>query len=147
MSGTLPNLPGQIKMGVFQVMQIPYSALERRHEQWISEAAAVGIGTVIRGGVAKGEPASSGVPRPDTWETFERAGLSDLLDERETPTSFMLRFTLSHPDVHTTIVGTLNPEHLSQNVAAAARGPLSADVYDRAVQLLSNAGQTPESAN
>ena len=32
MSGTLPNLPEQIEMGVFDVMQIPYSALERDHE-------------------------------------------------------------------------------------------------------------------
>lgn len=145
MSGLLPNLPGQIKMGVFQVMQIPYSALERRHELWISEAAAAGSGTVVRGGVAKGDPESSGAPNPDTWKTFEDGGLSELLDEGETATSFMLRFTLSHPDVHTAIVGTLNPEHLAQNVAAAARGPLPAEVYNRAKQLLDNAGQTPES--
>ncbi len=144
MSGTLPNLPGQIRMGVFRVMQIPYSALERQHELWISEAAAAGSGIVIRGGVAKGDPESSGAPNLDTWKTFEDGGLSELLDEGETPTSFMLRFTLSHPDVHTAIIGTLNPAHLAENVATAARGPLPAEIYSRAKELLGNAEQTPE---
>jgi aryl-alcohol dehydrogenase-like predicted oxidoreductase len=48
----------------------------------------------------------------------------------------MLKFTLSHPGMHTTIVGTLNPEHLAQNVATASTGPLPADVYEQAKQRL-----------
>ena len=59
MSGTLPNIDGQIAMGVFDVFQIPYSAVEREHEDVISRAAAAGAGTVIRGGVARGIPAAS----------------------------------------------------------------------------------------
>ena len=35
----------------------------------------------------------------------------------------MLRFTLSHPDLDTTIVGTSSVEHLRDNLAAAAQGP------------------------
>ena len=31
-SGTLPNLVEQIEMGVFDAFQIPYSALQREHE-------------------------------------------------------------------------------------------------------------------
>jgi aryl-alcohol dehydrogenase-like predicted oxidoreductase len=50
---------------------------------------------------------------------------------------FMLRFTLSHPDMHTTIVGTSNPEHLAANLAAAARGPLPPEVYEAAKQRFS----------
>ena len=33
MSGTLPNLTDQIEMGVFDVFQIPYSAVQREHEE------------------------------------------------------------------------------------------------------------------
>ena len=143
MSGTLPNLPGQIDMGVFDVMQIPYSALERRHETWISKAADSGIGTVISGGVAKGDPGKSGTPRPDPWKTFEKANLDDLLDEGENRTDFLLRFTLSHPDMHTTIVGTLNPNHLTQNVSAATKGPLSNDTYEETKSRLKTAGEAP----
>ena len=40
MSGTLPNLPDQIEMGVFDVFQIPYSALQREHEALIDDAVA-----------------------------------------------------------------------------------------------------------
>ena len=50
---------------------------------------------------------------------------------------FMLRFTISHPDLHTTIVGTKSPEHLAANVAAATKGPLPPDLYAAARQRFS----------
>ncbi len=53
-SGTLPNLVEQIEMGVFDVFQIPYSALQREHEEVIVRVAAAGAGIIIRGGVARG---------------------------------------------------------------------------------------------
>ena len=143
MSGTLPELPSQIEMGVFDVMQIPYSAVERRHETWISAASQAGIGIVIRGGVAKGEPGQSGIARPDPWQTFEEAGLDELLEQGESRTGFMLRFTLSHPYMSTTIVGTLNPDHLAQNVASASAGPLPDDTYEEAKRRLEVAREVP----
>ncbi|MHC4094164.1 MAG: aldo-keto reductase family protein, partial [Planctomycetota bacterium] len=130
-------------MGVFDVMQIPYSALQREHETLITTAADAGIGTVIRGGVAKGEPGESGVTAANAWELFEKAGLDELRAGGESRTSFMLRFTLSHPDVHTTIVGTLNPDHLADNAATAAKGALAADVYEEAKVRLARAGEGP----
>jgi hypothetical protein len=36
----------------------------------------------------------------------------------------------------TNIVGTKNPAHLRQNIVAAARGPLPADVYAEAKRRL-----------
>ena len=39
MSGTLPNLPDHIHMGVFDVFQIPYSALQPEHDELITRAA------------------------------------------------------------------------------------------------------------
>jgi aryl-alcohol dehydrogenase-like predicted oxidoreductase len=47
-------------------------------------------------------------------------------------TEFMLRFTITNPDMHTTIVGTLNPAHLDVNVAAVLKGPLPASLYHEA---------------
>ena len=133
-SSTLPNLADHIDMGVFDAFQIPYSALQREHEDAISAAAHAGAGTVIRGGVARGVP-GEGTGSPDTWATFESAGLDDLLDGA-TPTEFMLRFTISHPDLSTTIVGTLNPAHLAENVAAVQKGALDPAVYEEAKRLL-----------
>ena len=63
------------------------------------------------------------VPADDTArkERFEKTDIDDLLSDM-TPMEFMLRFTISHPDMHTTIVGTQNPAHLAANVAAASKG-------------------------
>jgi aryl-alcohol dehydrogenase-like predicted oxidoreductase len=143
MSGVLPELEEHVSMGVFDVLQIPYSALERRHEDWITKAADNGIGNVIRGGVAKGEPGYSGVSREEAWALFERAGLDELRDDGESRTSFMLRFTLSHPGMHTTIVGTLNPDHLAENVKAAQAGPLDQSTYEEAKKRLATSGEKP----
>jgi aryl-alcohol dehydrogenase-like predicted oxidoreductase len=142
MSGTLPNLPDQIRLGVFDVFQIPYSAMQPEHESLISQAAAAGAGTVIRGGVVRGAlapdkdaAAPRGLGQGDAQTVWDRARLDELLDGA-TRNEFILRFTLSHPDLHTAIVGTANPDHLAANVAAARKGPLSPDVYADARQRL-----------
>lgn len=152
MSGNLPELPDHIEMGVIDVFQIPYSALEREHEQLVADAAGAGAGTIIRGGVARGVPEAlpasyAALPeamrtrlqqatgeRKARWEAAE-AELRDLLVGMSR-LEFLLRFTLSLPGLHTTIVGTANPEHLADNVAAARKGPLPADVLDEARRRL-----------
>ena len=78
--------------------------------------------------------------RDETWSKFEEAKLDELREEGETRTGFLLRFTLTHPNIHTTIVGTKNPEHLSENLRAARRGLLARDVYDEAKGRLERAG-------
>jgi aryl-alcohol dehydrogenase-like predicted oxidoreductase len=145
MSGTLPNLREHIAMGVFDEFQIPYSALEREHEAAIGEAAAAGSGIVIRGGVARGAPsewdrARPGLPVKDRWDG---AKLDDLLGGMSRM-EFTLRFTLTLPQLATTIVGTRNPDHLKQNLEAAAKGPLPANVYEEARRRLEAAGSKPE---
>jgi len=151
MSGTLPNLVDHIQMGVFDAFQIPYSALERDHEGAIHDAAVAGSGTIIRGGVARGAPTIDDetlAKYPDFFrpmvearrDRWEQADLDDLLDDM-TRMEFMLRFTLSHPDMHTTIVGTANLAHLAANVAVAQKGPLAPDVYETAKERLAAATQ------
>jgi aryl-alcohol dehydrogenase-like predicted oxidoreductase len=144
MSGTIPELEDHIEMGVFDVFQIPYSMLEREHEILIHEAAASGAGIVIRGGVARGIMVKD-ESIIDEYPEFLRAGfkarrkkwhetaIDDLLDGM-TPMEFMLRFTISNPDMTTTIVGTANPAHLAANVRVAAMGPLPPEIYEAARQ-------------
>lgn len=146
MSGTLPHLTDHIEMGCFDAFQIPYSALERDHEQSIHDAAIGGAGTIIRGGVARGAPAPDQSPddvvgfwreamlkKRDIWEV---AKLDEILDDGVTRMEFMLRFTLTHPDVHTIIVGTSKPAHLEGNIRAASAGDLPPDVYSEAKRRL-----------
>jgi aryl-alcohol dehydrogenase-like predicted oxidoreductase len=54
---------------------------------------------------------------------------------------FVLRFTLSHPDLSSTIVGTSSISHLRANLAIAAKGPLPPDLYEQARQHLAPAGR------
>src|SRR5581483_7760324 len=139
MSSTLPNLADHIEMGVFDVFQIPYSALQREHEDAIAAASRAGAGIVVRGGVARGGP---GKEEGNFWDLWQKAGLDDLLDGMSRM-EFIFRFTLSHPDLDTTIVGTINPQHLQDNLAALAKGPLPADVYAEAKRRLDAAGLKP----
>lgn len=135
MSTTLPHLPIYLNWDVFDVYQIPYSALEREHEAWLTKTAQADAGTIIRGGVALGDP-KQGLGKAEQWQAFAAAGLDDLRQAGESRTSFMLRFTLTHPDAHTIIVGTTNPAHLQENVQAVLAGPLAPDVYTEAKRRL-----------
>jgi aryl-alcohol dehydrogenase-like predicted oxidoreductase len=144
-STTLPHLPAYIKMGVFDSFQIPYSALERDHEDWITKAAEAGIGIIIRGGAARGEP-GAGLGNTQRWEKFEQAKLDELREDGESRTSFILRYTLSHPHAHTIIAGTLQPEHLKENVAVAQRGALKPATYAEAKKRLDGIGLKPAAA-
>jgi len=147
MSGILPHLPGHLAMNVFDAFQIPYSAVQRDHENLITEAADKGAGTLIRGGAARGAASEEknwtvgpltqqpGVGRRN-WES---AGIQDLLEEAGIDRmEFILRFTLSHPGLSTTIVGTANPAHLASNIAIAGKGPLPPDLYAAARKRLPN---------
>ena len=143
MSGTLPHLSDHIAMDVFDVFQIPYSAVQREHEDLIAEAAAAGAGTLIRGGAARGAPAEDkgwqkgplGLPEGEGQRRWETSEVESLLSEMG-PLEFVLRFTLSHPGLSSTIVGTSDFDHFRANVAIAEKGPLPADLYAEAKRRL-----------
>jgi aryl-alcohol dehydrogenase-like predicted oxidoreductase len=61
-------------------------------------------------------------------DLLKQSGLSKM--------EFTLRFTLSHPGLSTTIVGTSKPAHLAGNIAIAEQGPLPTDVYEEARRRL-----------
>jgi aryl-alcohol dehydrogenase-like predicted oxidoreductase len=141
MSGTLPHLKDHIAMGVFDVFQVPYSAMEREHEAVIAMASKAGSGIVIRGGAAKGAP-SEGKQKGLQWERWQAAKLDELIGDMS-PMEFILRFTFTNPDLDTTIVGTANPAHLRANVEVLRKGPLPADLYAEAKRRLAAAGSAP----
>jgi aryl-alcohol dehydrogenase-like predicted oxidoreductase len=148
MSGILPHLPEHIAMGVFDVFQIPYSAVQREHEDLITAAAAAGAGTLIRGGAARGGPAGDkdwrqgplGLPEGEGQRRWDSSGVADLLGAMSR-LEFVLRFTLSHPDLSSTIVGTSKIGHFQANLAIAEKGPLPPDLYEEAKRRLKSAGE------
>jgi aryl-alcohol dehydrogenase-like predicted oxidoreductase len=142
MSSTLPYLLDHVEMGVFDVFQIPYSAVEREHESVISAASEAGSGIVIRGGAAKGAP-SKDKQAGTQWARWQHVELDDLLEDMSSM-EFVLRFTFSHPDMDTNIVGTINPAHLQDNLNALLKGPLPPDVYAEAKRRLDAVGLRPK---
>ncbi len=147
-STTLPHLPYYLETGVFDAFQIPYSALEREHEDWIAKSAQAGVGIVIRGGVAQGEPAGQVAERrSEKWGKFEAAGLDELREEGETRTTLILRYTLTHPNADTNIVGTSRIPHLRENLAGIMKGPLAPDTYAEMKRRLDSAGESPATAD
>ena len=139
----LPHVITYADWKVFDVFQLPYSALHRKEENSITYAAKLDAGTVIRGGVNRGEPQGELSIRK-YWPLWEQAKLDDLRAGGENRTAFMLRFTIRHPHVNTTIVGTMNPVHLAENVKSLEAGPLPDDVYAEAKRRLDQIGQEPE---
>jgi len=137
-SSTLPALPEFLASGVFDTFQIPYSALERTHEDWISKVDQAGAGAIIRGGVARG----SLVKDQGRWNAWRKSTLDTLCEEMN-PQEFVLRYTMSHPGLHTNIVGTLNPGHLAENLAIVKKGPLPPDLYAAIKKRLAAADVKP----
>jgi aryl-alcohol dehydrogenase-like predicted oxidoreductase len=146
-SGTLPNLAEQVDSGVFDVFQIPYSALQREHEDIIAKASASGAGIVIRGGVARGAPTDWNrryymLTSNELSGRWDKARLDELLNGMSR-IEFMVRFAIAGPALDTTIIGTKNLDHLRDNVAAAQKGPLPADLVAEANRRLDATGSRP----
>lgn len=139
-SAVSPHIETFIERGEFDEYQIPYSAMDRAHESVISDAATSGAGTVIRGGIQQGEPGGDSRGRTEQWTAFAESGLDDLRDGGESRTGFMLRYTITHPDLQTTIIGTKNLDHLHENLEMFRRGPLASDIYKEASDRLSALG-------
>ena len=121
-SDVLPTVAHFVDMRVFDAFQFPYSALDSAHESLITQLGQFGVGTLIRGGIARGEP-GHGLADPTLWGNWDLANLDELLDGMNR-FEFLLRYTISHPDLSTTIIGSMNPDHIRRNVTAAGRGPL-----------------------
>ena len=140
-STTLPHVDTFLDWRVFDLVQLPFSLLQRDHAGVIERAGAAGAAVIVRGAVARGQP-GAGQGSPGRWQAWEDMGLSELLEEGETPTMFMLRYVAGVPHVATVLVGTLDTIHLAQNVTAARQGALPAQTrreVERRLALLSAA--------
>jgi len=130
-STVLPHIEEFMEMDIFDTFQVPYSAMEPEHEEVIRRAAEKGIGTIIRGGVALGTPEledaakrQTGVKVKNRWETADLGSFAPEID----PMEMMLRFTASHPHIHSIIAGTQNLEHIANNIRTIQKGELDGDL-------------------
>ncbi len=146
-----PYLKEFVDLDILNVFQLPYSAIQRQHED-IAEAlsakgkAIVARGVTARGSVAKGWTVTPvGMKEGQAQSIWEVAKLDELLDGMSR-IEFMIRFALTSPALSLCLVGTTNVSHLEANILASERGPLDADLYHQALKRLTEAGSAPGDA-
>jgi aryl-alcohol dehydrogenase-like predicted oxidoreductase len=115
------------------VVQVAYSALDRRLEPEIARSAGSGVGVVVRSVFLKGVLTDRARLLPHALSPLrdastllaavaERAGMS--LPE------LAVRFVLSNPGVPTMLVGTAELHELEESIEWAERGALPVDMCD-----------------
>lgn len=148
LSSRLPKLAEFVDADWLDVIQVPWSALQRTNEDVISALKRAGKAIVARGVAGRGAPAKDWATRPigtadgEVRGVWERAGLDDLLGGMSR-IEFMIRFAFANPDIDVALVATTDMAHLAADVEIANRGPLPADVYDAARTRLRAAGAVP----
>ncbi|MDA8269790.1 MAG: aldo/keto reductase [Actinomycetota bacterium] len=130
------------------VFQLPYSALQRLHEDTAHDLAARGKAVVARGVTARGSIAKSWASVPIGMKTGQAETIWDRarLDELISPMSrieFMIRFVATNSSIDVLLTGTTNLTHLEENVKAVEKGLLPPDIYKEALARLALAGSAP----
>ena len=155
MSSDMPHLPPLTDFEELDIFQVGYQPMQRESEEWIKRLGDDQRGIIIRSRAAKGQPHYEGTlaynqgrisSGPGTWVNFEKAKLDELRDDGDSRVAFMLRYTISLPQVHTVAVGTLSLDHMQENVRAVQRGPLSPDTLEEANRRLEKLGHKAATA-
>lgn len=119
-----------------EVIQLVYGCMTRLSENVIQKAYDDYKTGVVARGIIKSYAHIY-------MERLEVSHLSELFEEGETKNDFFIRYALSHPGVACSLIGTKSKTHLLDNIKAANKGPLSADVYAEAKRRLNFVGVIP----
>ena len=139
---TVTELTRLCETGIFDVVltAFNFSLLWREAENTVIPAAKrQNMGIVIGSPLQQGALAhrydaeiTDGAPWLSEPRRAQFKALYALVDEAAMPLPEMgIRFVLSHPDIHTTLIGARSAAEVAQNVAAAEKGPLPADLLTR----------------
>lgn len=115
-----------ISMGVFDALQLSFNIISQQAlDQVIPAATKAGMGIVAKRPIANARLLPVDSPQfhgGSYWDPVR-----SLLTESgawDDPLECSLRFTLSHPTIHSAIVGTTNAEHARDNARRAAADEL-----------------------
>jgi aryl-alcohol dehydrogenase-like predicted oxidoreductase len=128
-SGENEALAFAIDCGQFQAVQTSVNLADQRGlERDLPRAVEKGLGIIAKRPVANApwrfETRPYGHYAEEYWHRWRTMDVDPHgLDWQE----LALRFAVFAPGVHTSIVGTTDPEHLRLNAAAVSKGPLPAD--------------------
>lgn len=144
-SSRLPLLAEFVGADYFDLIQVPYSALQRTNEGVIAALRGSGKAIVARGVTGRGAPAKDWATRPigtadgEVRALWDRAGLDDIIGSMSR-LEFMIRFALSNDNIDVALVATTNEAHLAEDIAIASKGPLDEALLAEAKRRLDAAG-------
>jgi aryl-alcohol dehydrogenase-like predicted oxidoreductase len=144
-SSRLPLLAEFVDVEGLDVVQVPYSALQRTNEEVIAALARAGKAVVARGVTGRGAPGKNWATRPigtadgEVHRLWEAAALDDLLDGMSR-IEFMIRFVLANEKIDVALVATTDVAHLASDIDYANKGPLDPTRVAEARRRLDAAG-------
>ncbi len=148
LSSRKPYVQEFLDLDVLSVYQLPYSAIQRQHEDIAFQLSDMGKAVVARGVVGRGSVAKRwsaipiGMADGQAQGVWESAKIDEILGGMSR-IEFMIRFALTSGALSLCLTGTTNISHLEENVLAAEKGPLDPEIYALAVRRLTLAGSVP----
>ena len=148
LSSRMPYVQEFLDLDFLSVFQLPYSAIQRQHEDIAAQLSDLGKAVVARGVVGRGSVAKRwsaipiGMADGQAQSVWESAKLDEILGGMSR-IEFMIRFALTNEDLDICLTGTTDISHLEENVLAAEKGPLDKEIHAIAVRRLAVAGSAP----
>lgn len=131
--------------------EFTYNVLEQESAATLIPAAVHrGAGVIIKRPIANAvflmDEDPKGTYYRGSWLRAQQMDVRELAGG-QSPVDFALRFALSHPEVHTAIVGTTRLENLARNVAVCEQGPLTEAQVQAACDLFTRCFASPDAVN
>lgn len=148
LSSRKPYVQEFLNFDFLSVFQLPYSAIQRQHEDIAAQLSNVGKAVVARGVVGRGSVAKRwsaipiGMANGQAQGVWESAKIDEILGGMSR-IEFMIRFALTSEAIDLCLTGTTSISHLEENVLAAEKGPLDPEIHALAVHRLTVAGSAP----
>jgi aryl-alcohol dehydrogenase-like predicted oxidoreductase len=136
-----------IDSGVFDTLQTSFNLVDQRaRTRLFPKAKAKGMGIIAKRPVANGAWGAPESPSGYADQYFERAqtmaAIGPLPDGLEHRILLALGFTFAHDQVDTIIVGTRNPDHMTENIEwVQARLPIDPVVVQELHRRFEQVGQ------
>jgi aryl-alcohol dehydrogenase-like predicted oxidoreductase len=127
-----------VDLGVFDALQVDYSLLNRRDEALIARCAELGMGVVIKGGVARGRLTPKVLDHLDTLDDNAKEKVTALLDladgDGEQLMAIALNFLYQNNGVTSVLLGSKNLAHVQKNMELLER-EIDKSLMDQALAL------------
>ena len=124
-SSGVPHINAFLDMGVFDTVQVPFSAIFPENLDAIYRAASMGVGVIARGILGEGVPLGTVNKRALFEKLFSRwqdEAVQDMFVGNVPNT--LIRYVLAKSNIDIALFGSLNPEHILANSCAAKQAPL-----------------------